>query len=749
MTIALFAFAAGVLCLHQFSRLPAPVVLWLLTFLGFGLFWHRSRLPAAFCLGLAWAGLSGQSALAQRLPTALEGEDLVVEGELLSVQRDDGFTRLVLRAPRVPSHSSWRPRHIRLSWYGKQQQLVPGDHWRLQVRLKQPNGLMNPAGFDYERWLFAQGVDAVGYVHKPESAHRVGSGWNLNRSRERAAAAIAAYLDGRDARGVIVALAVGERRWISDAQWDILRVTGTAHLVAISGLHIGLVALLCGFLAMRSWRLSATACCMFPARLAAVAAGVLAAIIYALLAGFTLPTQRALIMLLVPALALIARRRIRGWHGFGVALAGVLLWDPFAPLGGGFWLSFGAVGLLIGAGLDRSQPGWLHGAVRAQIVASFGLLGISALWLQTTAWISPLANAIAIPLVGLLVVPLTLLGAAMLAVAPDAALLLDLAEWLMSWIMQGLEWLAMHAPPSDALAMPLWAIVLALLAGVLLMMPRGLGVHWLTVPLLIPLAVSAPGRDPKNELLRLTMLDVGAGSAIVLEAGGEVALYNAGPASGGFDSGEQVLLPYLRSRGHQSIRWLFVSQAARSQAGGAGALVRNVDIDAARVGEPVVELGERPACVVGERIRWQGLDIEFLWPPRQPGPCVLRVHVAGVHLLLAGELSVSAEKALLRQYGERLKSEAVIVPRQGHRHSSSAPFVRALSPEYALVSTSYRNRYGYPHSETVDRYRAAGAELLTTAEAGAIELRVLRGGIVRADTQRRRKARYFHRQPDL
>jgi competence protein ComEC len=749
LTITLSAFAAGVLCLHQYSELPGPAGVGLLALAGLGVLRRRLRVPAAFCLGLAWAAWSGQAALAQRLPAALEGADLVVEGEIFSAQREEGgFTRLVLRAPRTESAADWKPRLVRLSWYGPQQQLVPGERWRLQVRLKQPSGLMNPAGFDYERWLFAQGMDAVGYVYTPETAQRLENGWNLNRIRGRIADTIASRLDGREARGVIVALAVGERRWISDSQWEALRLTGTAHLVAISGLHVGLVALLCGCVVMRLWRLSATACRNCPARLPGVGAGIAAAVIYALLAGFTLPTQRALIMLLVPALALLARRRVRGWHGFGIALAAVLLWDPFAPLGAGFWLSFGAVGLLIGAGSDRARPGWLRGTIQTQIVASFGLLAISVVWLQTAAWISPLANAVAIPLVGLVVVPLTLLGAALLAIAPEAALPLDLAAWLMGWILYGLEWMASHAPSSEALGVPPRAVALAALAGLLLMLPRGFGARWLVVPLLVPLAVGAPASLAPDELLRLTVLDVGQGSAIVLEAGGEAAVYDAGPASEGFDAGGQVLLPYLRSRGYREVSWLFVSQATRSRSGGVGELVRNMDIGDARVGEPLPVLGERPACMAGERIRWQGLELEFLWPRQRNGPCVLRIHAAGARILLTGDLDAPAERALVRAYGEDLKADAVLVPRQGNRRSSIPAFVGALSPKYALVSTGYGNRYGYPHPDTVSRYQAVGAELHTTAGQGAIELRVRRDGTMEIDSQRRRQARYYHRRAE-
>jgi competence protein ComEC len=251
----------------------------LLGFGGFGLLWRWARLPAAFCLGVLWAACNAQLALDHRLPAALEGKDLLLEAEIFSAQQvDSGYARLLLRAVQLEEAIGWRPRLIQLSWYGSPPPLVAGERWRLQVRLKQPNGLMNPGGFDYERWLFSQGVDAVGYVRQPETARRLESGWSLNRIRDLVAQQIATYLGGTDAQGVIVALAVGERRWITEGQWEALRVTGTAHLVAISGLHVGLVALLVGFSVQRLWRLSAAACRLCPARLPAVAAGIVAAV---------------------------------------------------------------------------------------------------------------------------------------------------------------------------------------------------------------------------------------------------------------------------------------------------------------------------------------------------------------------------------------------------------------------------------------------------------------------------------------
>ncbi|HEX5513328.1 MAG TPA: MBL fold metallo-hydrolase, partial [Gammaproteobacteria bacterium] len=239
-----------------------------------------------------------------------------------------------------------------------------------------------------------------------------------------------------------------------------------------------------------------------------------------------------------------------------------------------------------------------------------------------------------------------------------------------------------------------------------------------------------------------------------LEAGGEVAAYDAGPAGRGSDTGEGALVSFLRHRGYRELSWLIVSHEDPSHSGGTGELVRNLDIGQVRVGEQAVTLGERALCSAGERIGWQEVEFEFLWP-RQPGKggdegsCVVRVHAAGASILLTGDIGAATERRLVREHGAALATDVVIVPNHGSNRSSTVAFVQASAPRHALISAGYRNRYGFPRPEVVQRYQAVGADVRITAAEGAIELRVLRDGTLLIDGQRRRHGRYYHRRVEL
>jgi competence protein ComEC len=755
MAAGMLAFALGVILLHSCSRLPTVPAMLALGLISMALLRRRQlRVLAAFGLGLLWATVHAQLALQHRLGHELEGVDLEVIGEIVDLPvQEAGYVRFLLRPHRLGELPARRtPRLLKLGWYGRPPPLLPGEVWQLRVRLKRPHGLLNPGGFDYERWLFANRIDATGYVREPQSAQRLDGTATVDRARAAIAASIAPHVQNFASAGIVSALVVGDRRGITAAQWEVFSGTGTSHLVAISGLHVGLLALLMYRLAMLLWRLFPRLCLAVPAPLAGAAAGALAALVYAALAGFSLPTQRALVMLAVPALALLARRRLRLWHGWTLALAAVLLWDPFAPLGAGFWLSFGAVAVLLGLAAEKGG-GKVEAWLRPQLAVALALLPLTALWFAQAAWLSPLANLLAIPLVSFVGVPLALTGAALLPLwAPGGALLLKFAAAKLDFLLLVLEWIASFDAGAVLPQLPGWMLVMGLLASLLLVLPRGLLSRWLVVPLLLPFALYRPAAADE-ERARVTLLDVGQGLAVVVEVGERVLVYDAGPAFGGIDAGATVLVPFLRSRGVRRIDRLVISHADNDHSGGLRALLSAFPAREVLAGEPLPQTELERPCRAGQHWRWGSVEMKVLWPvdagTGNNASCVLAIEVGPQRLLLFGDIEGSAERALLALDPQSLRASALIVPHHGSRSSSSAELVELMRPRLALVSAGYRNRWGFPRPEVVARYQAQGGRVLTTFGTGAMSFDLTAAAIENFQSYRAANARYYHAESEL
>lgn len=759
MLAGLLAFSLGVITVQALPALPGAVLLAALVLAAAGCICQpRWRPLGAGLLGFVFAAVQAQGALGQRLPDELEGEDLLLIGEVVELpQRWPGYLQFTLRPESMGELPSERlPRRVRLAWYGDSPSLQPGERWRLGVRLKRPHGQFNPGGFDYERWLFARGVDARGYVLTWPPPRRLSASLRMDTVRFRISAALERALAGRPAAGLVLALVVGDTRLIEETQWQVLRATGTTHLVAISGLHVGLVAGLVyaalGFL----WRRLPGLCLALPSQLAGAFAGTLAALGYAALAGFSLPTQRALIMLAVPAVALLARRRLPPWRGWTLALVAVLLWDPFAPLSPGFWLSFGAVAVLIGLGAVRAPAGRLSRAVRLQVAISVALIPLTVLWFDQAPWLSPLANLVAIPVVGLGLVPLALLSALTALALPAMApwLLLPAAE-LGRVSLEGLAWLAGHGGDGTLPQLPGWVLACAWLAAAVATAPRGLAPRTLALPLLLPLLLYRPVDAEPRSTAHITVLDVGQGLSVVVEVGRRVLVFDTGPAFGTVDAGTRVVLPFLRARGISRVDRLVVSHGDSDHSGGAASLQREIELGEILSGEPLPMVsGDRP-CHAGQRWDWDGVSFEMLWPPAGSGlrgndaSCVLRVSIGEHALLLTGDLLADGERALLAASPERLRAALLLVPHHGSLTSSTRPFVAAVAPEVAIAPAGYRNRYRLPRPEVVARYQETGARLLVTYATGALRFELSADGLTEPVSYRRQRARYYHQPAQM
>jgi competence protein ComEC len=756
-TPQLLFFAIGVIVPQQMAALPA--VGWLaggLLLAVVALRW--SPLPLAFWVGLAWSSWYAGALLADTLPVDLEGVDTQVSGTLASLpQRRGRVTRFEFMPDRIQEATEARlPRRLRLAWYGQHPPLHAGDRWRLHLRLKRPRGFRNPGGFDFEGWLFRRGIRATGYVRDHPANGRLGPAPGprhaLQRLRQRLETALARELADSSHRGLLTALALGERGAISADQWTVLRNTGTSHLVAISGLHLGLVAGLFFTLVRRAWAgCGLTRWCA--AQHAAAWLTLPAAALYAGLAGFTVPTQRALLMVGVVLAVLLLRRALAPGRALALALAGVLLLDPLAPGAVGFWLSFGAVTVILYT-IAWRQPGkhrhWRWAWI--QVVLGIGLAPLLVVTFQQVPLVAPLANLVAVPLVGLVLVPVVLVATLLLLPLPAlGGFILELADRLLALVWRLLEAVAGWPLAQQAFAEPpFWTLLAGGIGVALLLSPRGLPLRLPGLVLLMPLFTFRP-EAPAHGAAWVTMLDVGHGLAVMIRTENHLLVYDTGPVySDRFNAGSAIIAPALRRLGQDRVDAVVVSHGDSDHAGGLAALRAAITIDRLYVGDGVRDTDDAVVCRAGTHWTWDGVEFAFLHPHAEAGggndgSCVLRVVAAGASLLLTGDIEAAAEQRLLAGDVSALRADVLQVPHHGSRTSSTEPFVTSVAPGIALVSSGWRNRFGLPVPEVIARYDAIGAEVIDTGSAGAIEVRLPaeRGRPV-IHRARERERRFWH-----
>ena len=778
MRMAILCFALGVGWLQRQAALPDWGLLAALLAVSAGLTFSAWRLRgrwrrASVCIagllaGFLWAAGFAQWRLADRLPTENEGRDIRLSGVIASLpQAYENGLRFEFA---VEQAEAALPSRISLAWYaGRRPEedearhvlppLSAGERWQLTVRLKRPHGNLNPHGFDYEAWLFERGVRATGYVRTAEDNRRLDAfvwrpAYAVERLRERVRERILRALPERDYAGVLVALVVGDQRAIDGGLWQLFARTGISHLMSISGMHVTMVAALGAWLVSLLWRRRPALMLRLPAQKAAAAAGWATAFGYCLLAGFGVPAQRTLYMLSVVALALWLGRAASGSRVLALALLLVLLADPWAVLAAGFWLSFGAVGLLFYVSAGRLAPGhWLAEWGRAQWAVTLGLIPALLALFQQFSLVSPLANAVAIPVVSFIVTPLALIAAAL----PFDALLL-LAHQILAWLMAFIAWLAdLPLAVWQQAAPPAWAVALGLLGCAWLLLPRGFPSRWAGVVLMLPLVLVEPARPAPGEL-RLTVLDVGQGLAVHAQTAAHDLIYDTGPQfSPDANSGNRILLPYLRAAGVRRLDGLIVTHQDQDHAGGALSLLDGLPVawtaSAMPADHPFREApGHRP-CLDGQSWEWDGVRFEMLHPEQADYArglksndlsCVLNATAAAGSALLTGDIETLSERALSQRHGGRLRADVLLAPHHGSRTSSSPEFLAAVGADTVIFPVGYRNRFRHPNAEVLRRHEATGARLARTDRDGAVTVEF---AVPRRQTfEREARRRYWHGQ---
>jgi len=774
ITAAILAFAAGVLALQQQATLPGPLWLALLPVCVALGAWRRVALvPCAFAAGFLWASGVANVRMADRLASELEGRDIEVVGVVAGLPApSERRIRFDFAVESAGGTGSLRlPAKLSLSWYrapasgdppadpvAEVQTLHPGERWRFTVRLRRPRGNVNPHGFDYEAWLLERGIGATGYVRTRPLPERLGErraivDW-IERAREAVRERFLGLLGTTPASGILAALAVGDQRAISNEEWRLFQRTGVTHLMSISGLHVTLVSSLVAWCVGSLWRRVPGFCLRLPARKAAAAAAILAALGYTLLTGFAVPAQRTFYMVAVVAAALWSGRRVAPGRTLALALGVVLALDPWAVLAPGFWLSFGAVALIfyVAAGWTQPERRLVQWA-RIQWAITVGLAPAALLLFGQVSVVGPLANAVAIPVVSAVVTPLALAS----AIVPWDALL-GLAAWFVERLLEFLEWCA-SLPVSilERPAPPLWCVLLALVGIAWLLAPRGIPWRAVGAALLLP-AFALPVPAPVPGEAWITTLDVGQGLAVLVRTAHHALLYDAGPSYGSeADSGGRVILPVLRAEGVTRLDTLIISHRDLDHMGGAQTVLDTMEVgllqsSLARNDALQALAVESRRCARSDAWDWDGVRFELLHPAagdyrRQRRAndlsCVLRVSAGSRTMLLAGDIERAAEALLVqRARPGQLRADVLLVPHHGSRTSSSEEFIGAVLPRRAVIAAGYRNRFGHPNREVLARYLERGVRIARTDLDGAVTVR-LDASSERVEVERARRPRYW------
>ena len=700
----------------------------------------------AAALGACWATVTGASVLHAQWPR--DGAEVRLRGQVIELPVHEARrTRFLLRVDDdrgMPPHL--RGQRVRLAWYDAfdapgapghpRHALRAGERYALDAAVRAPRGLRNPGGVDGERQAFIDRIVATGVVRDASPPRRLATAQGVEAWREAMSHRIATAGDAAALR-FVRALAIGDTRGLDDADWQVLRATGLTHLIAISGFHVGMVATAASAAAWCLWWLCPGLARHVPRPHAVVAAACVGAAVYTAVAGFALPTVRTTLMIVAFAAARIARRGFGAADALAWSVVAIVLADPLSVLSAGFWLSCGGVAWLVWClGGTAAHP--VASLLSSQGVATVGLFPVSAAVFGQASAVGPFANLFAIPWWSLVVVPLALCGTALESVAPGwGAWAWRLSAWVFAPSWDACAWLARSPLAMHWLPQPGWfALPLAMLAALWLLMPRGVPARGLALALWCPLLW--PDTDPPAAgAFDVVMVDVGQGLAVVVRTAHHAVLYDTGPAvEEGFDAGERAVVPTLRALGIARLDLLVLSHADNDHAGGYAAVVRDIPVEEVRWPEGSgLDPGALRAesCVAGAAWTRDGVRFRFIHPPvhfpylRNNASCVLRVESAAGTALLTGDIDGVVEEGLVKRHAGALPADVVSVPHHGSGSSSTPAFIDAVATRVALVSAGHGNRFRHPRPEVVERWAAAGARVPGTADGGALRVRLGHG----------------------
>lgn len=752
-----------------------------------------------FCIGFCWAATFAHIRLSDELPKNWQQKSITLIGVIASLpeQTEHGerfefdVERVLTKADDSKSKSLNVPKHISLSFYPKDfyaktpfnpansansanyskpiSQFHAGQRWQFSVKLKRPHGTYNPHGFDFEAWALAQNIRATGTISNKSGNKKLQNfvfkpAYIVEYCREKIGNRISQSLAGKPYAGVIRALVVGDDSQISTDNWTVYLRTGTNHLMSISGLHITMLAGLAFAFTAFIWRRIPRLVLLMPARKAATIAGLIIAILYACLAGLSVPTQRTLFMLMTFALALIIGRNIAISCALAIALMVVVLIDPWAVIGPGFWLSFCAVAFIAYVTVGRLEaPNWLAAAIHTQWAITLGLLPILIILFGQTSIVSPLANAFAIPIISLIVVPFSILGSLL-----PTDFVLQGAHSVLEWCMLALSWLAnFQLAVLQQAAPPAWAFYVAILGVLWLLLPRGFPQRWLGFVLLMPLFF-VPIKKLDAGAMQVSVLDVGQGLSVVVKTKNHVLLYDAGSRyTSQNDAGSRIVVPYLRGEGVNKLDGFIVSHNDSDHSGGAASVLAQMQVNwlatsfdvpddwsAEKTSQPKKTIN----CFAGQTWQWDKVKFEVLNPSLESyanaeisdnnRSCVLKISSQFGCILLTGDIEKPAEATLLQADEEadanKLASDVLIAPHHGSKTSSTSDFVQAVNAKQVIFTVGYLNRFKHPKPMIETRYINSGATRFRSDYHGALIINFSQNQAPNIASWRLERPKYWH-----
>ncbi len=706
---------------------------------------------AIFLLGFAWMGWFSHQIISAQVSDNYLNKPILIQGKISQLpEQTPKKTKFIFE-----SEKPFKAR-LKLSWYGDHsKKLNTGDTWQLLVKLKHNNGYQNLGGFDYEKWLFYKQISATGYVRSSESNQYLtpNSKPLIDRLRQDTRQHLQYFLKDLSFGGVINALIIGDRSLITDLHWKLFQSTNTTHLSVISGLHIGLISGLIYLLSAFIWRRCSFCALRIPAQVMGGYFGIAAALIYALIAGFSIPTGRAFIMASVVFISIILRRHHNVWQLYGVALFLTLIYNPVSIFSVGFWLSFYVVAVIIyGVGTHKDKS-WLYRLIYIQLLITLATIPLIAWFFSSGSILSPIANLIAIPIFSFITTPVSLIGALLALIGADTlahfsfeisnqslVILSYLLEFLQNFSFN--QWYYAQSTSVD--------LILLITAVVITILPKELKLRKISLPILLLILFSPSPKLEQNSAL-ITVLDVGQGLSIVVQTKGHTLLFDTGAAyPSGFNMGESVINPYLRNKKINFLDKIIISHGDNDHIGGLKSVLSKFKTQEILTSVPHKISQPSTNCESSQSWQWDGILFEILNPDQgsnfksNNASCVLKVSNQNYSVLLTGDIERKAEKYLIKNHASRLLSNVMLAPHHGSKTSSTSAFIRAVSPQTVVISSGFKNRFHHPATITTERYKNNHINIINTSCAGQIDIKL--DDKITIDQYRKKHQRFYMRQ---